>query len=360
MTVLVRAWFAWLSAALGAAVLAVPCLAQPAAVELPRGPAMRHDVRAGAGVTATKQLSAYLPSLEGTPGDTAVYVLEGKEPGATAVVLGGTHGNEIAGIMAATVLVERARVTKGRLVVIPHANNSAVSYTDPQRPGPEWIHVTTASGERKFKYGARRTQRRHQGAPDPDRYRHPASTEQLDGDEVRNLDRAYPGDQRGPLTQRVAAAVMRLLKEERAELAFDLHEAGPESRLAWMIVANPKNIELGALAVLALEEQGLSMKLEPSSDTFRGLSHREWGDATSARSFLFETPNPGQVEQPAGVDVVDDPKFPLASRVGAQLATLQAVIDAYNDAAPAAARIELAEVPSMAEVNRDGLGKYLR
>ncbi|MCU0257324.1 MAG: hypothetical protein MUF60_11355 [Vicinamibacterales bacterium] len=209
---------------------AVPCLAQPAAIELPRGPAMRHDVRPGPGVTATKQLSDYLPSLAGTPGDTAVYVLEGKEPGATAVVLGGTHGNEIAGIMAAIALVERAQVARGRLIVIPHANNSAVSYTDPQRPGPEWIHLTTASGERKFKYGARRTQPQHQGAPDPPKYRHPASTEELDGNEVRNLDRAYPGDERGPLTQRIAAAVMRLLKEERAELGFDLHEAGPESR----------------------------------------------------------------------------------------------------------------------------------
>ena len=289
-----------------------------------------------------------------------VYVLDGKEPGATAVVLGGTHGNEIAGIMAATVLVEHVRVSRGRLIVLPHANNSAVSYSDPQRPGPEWISLATASGERRFKYGARRTQPQHQGAPDPPKYRHPASTEELDGNEVRNLDRAYPGDERGPLTQRIAAAVMNLLKLERAELGLDLHEAGPESRLAWMIVANPKNIELGALAVLALEEQGLSMKLEPSSDTFRGLSHREWGDATSARSFLFETPNPGQVEQPSGVDVVDDPKHPLAKRVGAQLATLLAVVGAYNDSAAPAARVELADVPSMADLERDGLGKHLQ
>ncbi len=342
--------------ALGAA----PALGQSPTVELPRGPAMRHDVRPGPGVTATRRLADYLPSLSGTPGDTAVYVLEGKAPGATAVVLGGTHGNEIAGIMAAIVLVECAQVARGRLIVIPHANNSAVSYTDPQRPGPEWIHVTTASGTRDFKYGARRTQPQHQGAPDPPKYRHPASTEELDGSEVRNLDRAYPGDEGGPLTQRIAAAVMRVLRQERAALGFDLHEAGPESRLAWMIVANPKNLELGALAVLALEEQGLSMKLEPSSDTFRGLSHREWGDATEARSFLFETPNPGQVEQPAGVDVVDDPKFPLARRVGAQLATLQAVIGAYNDGAAADARVEIANLPSLDEITRDGLGRYLR
>ncbi len=334
--------------------------ARQSPIELPRAPAQAHDIRAGAAVTTVKRLSAYLPSIAETPGDTAVYVFEGTAPGATVVVLGGTHGNEIAGMMAATLLVERARVLRGRLIVVPHANNSAVSYTDPLRPGPEWVHVTTASGERTFKYGARRTRPEHQGAPDPPKYRHPNSTEELDGTEVRNLDRAYPGDERGPLTQRVAAAVMRLLRAEHAALAFDLHEAGPESRLAWMIVANPKNIDLGALAVLALEEQGLSMKLEPSSEGFRGLSHREWGDATDARAFLFETPNPGQVEQPAGVDVVDHPEYPLGKRVGAHVATLLAVIAAYNDSVPEAARVELADLPSMREMARDGLGKYLK
>ena len=49
-----------------------------------------------------------------------------KDAGATVFVAGGTHGNEIAGIMAAIVLVEHARVRKGRLIVVPHANNSAI------------------------------------------------------------------------------------------------------------------------------------------------------------------------------------------------------------------------------------------
>jgi len=338
--------------------VAVTALGQGGGV--PAGAPLEHDIRAGAGVTAQRLLSEYLPGLEKTPGDTKVYVLEGEAPGGTVVVLGGTHGNEIAGSMAATLLVERARVVKGRLIVVPHANNSAVSYTDPQRPGPEWIEIQTPSGMRRFKYGARRTRLEHQGAPDPPKYRHPASTEELDGAEARNLDRAYPGDANGPLTQRVAAALMRLIAGERADLAFDLHEAGPESRLAWMIVANPKNIDLGALAVLALEEQGLSMKLEPSSDTFRGLSHREWGDATPARAFLVETPNPGQVEQPAGADVVSHPDYPLSKRVGAHLATLGAIVALFNDEARPESRIELRDLPSMADLARDGLGKYLK
>lgn len=350
------------AAVAAALVLAMPAAAvsQPAEIVLPRAAAMVHDVRPGPGVTAVKRLADYLPSLSGTAGDTAVYVLDSKVPGATAVVLGGTHGNEIAGIMAAVLAIERARVTRGRLIVVPHANNSAVGYTDPQRPGPEWVRLSTASGERRFKYGARRTQPGHQGTADPPKYRHPGSTEELDGNESRNLDRAYPGDERGPLTQRIAAAVMRLIKDERADLAFDLHEAGPESRLAWMIVANPKNIDLAALAVLSLEDQGLSMKLEPSSEGFRGLSHREWGDATAARAFLFETPNPGQVEQPAGVDVVDHPAYPLGKRVAAHLATFMAVVAAYNDGAAPGGRLEIVDVPSMADVAARGLGTFLK
>ena len=127
-----------------------------------------------------------------------------------------------------------------------------------------------------------------------------------------------------------------------------------------MIVANPKNIDLAALAVLTLEDQGLRMKLEPSSEGFRGLSHREWGDATAARAFLFETPNPGQVEQPAGVDVVDHPAYPLGKRVAAQLATFMAVVAAYNDGAAPGVRLEIADVPSMAEVAARGLGAFLK
>ncbi len=344
-----------------AGLIAVPStLALAAALELPKGTPMAHDVRPGPGVTARRMLSSYLPSLAGTPGDTDVYVLEGTSQGGTVVVLGGTHGNEIAGIVAATVIVERARVEAGRLLVVPNANNSAVSYADPKRPGPATIEITTASGARQFAYGARRTRKEHQGASDPEQYVHPKSTEQVDGEEIRNLDRAYPGDPEGPLTQRIAAAVMRLLQQEHADVAFDLHEAGPESRLAWMIVANPKNIDLGALAVLKLEALGLDMKLEPSSDTFRGLSHREWGDLTDARAFLIETPNPGQVDNPAGVDVANHPAYPLSKRVGAHLATVSVILETYNESVPERSRILLRDVPSLAEVTRDGLGKYLK
>lgn len=320
----------------------------------------QHDIRPGPGVTSEYWLSRYAPSLASSPGDTRVYVMNGAKPGGTALIVGGTHGNEIAGIMAAILLVERASPSTGRLIVIPHANNSAISYTDPLHPGPEWTTIATPSGSRKFKYGARRTHPDHQGAPDPSTYRHPASSEALAGEEARNLDRVYPGNSQGTLTERIAAGIVGLIVEEHVDVAFDLHEAGPESRLAWMIVAHPKNVDLGALAVLALEERGIKMNLEPSSETFRGLSHREWGDATKARAFLFETPNPGQVDGGLQSDTLSHPTYPLARRVGVHVEALRAVLDTWNADAPEAARINMEQLPSLDQLLRDGLGTYLR
>ncbi|MFO7693251.1 MAG: hypothetical protein R6V57_09230 [Vicinamibacterales bacterium] len=344
-----------------AAVLLLP-VAWAVQVPVPAGAPVVHDIRPGPGVTSTKMLSAYAPGLATTPGDTKVYLLEGREAGATVFVAGGTHGNEIAGVMAAVVLIERARVEKGRLIVVPHANNSAITDVDPERPGPPAITLTTPSGERRFLYGSRRTKLSHQGAPDPPVYRHPnpKADEALAGAEARNLNRAYPGAAGGTLTQRIAHGIMQLLVAEQVSAAFDFHEAGPESRLAWMVVANPKNLETAAAALFDLEAMGLAMKLERSSETFRGLSHREWGDATKAQAYLFETPSPSMVNDTAGVDFVNDPKLPLSKRVGGQLATFAAVLGAYNGGAPPAMRIELAGVPSMTDVEQAGVGAFLR
>jgi predicted deacylase len=333
-----------------------------AQVVVPPGAAAVHDIRPGPGVTAVKMLSAYAPGLADTPGDTKVYVLEGREPGATIFVAGGTHGNEIAGIMAAVVLVEHARVQKGRLIVVPHANNSAITDVDPERPGPPFIVLTTASGERRFLYGSRRTRADQQGAPDPKVYRHPSpkADENLPGTESRNLNRAYPGAADGTLTQRMAYGIMQLLAAEQVSAAFDFHEAGPESRLAWMVVANPKNLETAAAALFDLEAAGLTMKLERSSETFRGLSHREWGDATKAQAYLFETPSPSMVNDTKGVDFVNDPKLPLSKRVGGQLASFAAVVAAYNAEALPVSRVTLADVPAMTDVEKAGVGAFLR
>jgi hypothetical protein len=327
-------------------------------VSIPKLAPLEHDVRPSPGVKV-KFLSDYLPSLLGTPGDSPVYVLEGAEPGGTAFVAGGTHGGEVGGIMAAILLVERVRVECGRLVVLPHANNSAASYRDESRAaGPPSFSVATASGERRFVIGSRLTHPGHQGEPDPPGGPEPSLEVPFDVP-ARNLDRRFPGKADGNLTDRIAAAVVALLLRERVDLAFDLHEAPPGSRLAMMVVANPKNVDLAAEAVLNLEAADLRLKLEESSATFRGLSHREWGDATPARAFLFETPNPGMGRDAPG-DPVADPDWPLAKRAGIHLAALGAIVDAWNGGVESERKIVFSGLPGWAELAKAGLGSYLR
>ena len=62
----------------------------------------------GPGVTSTKMLSDYNPFLKGTNGDSKVYVLDSGKPGATFVIMGGTHPTEPAGLLAAVMFVENA------------------------------------------------------------------------------------------------------------------------------------------------------------------------------------------------------------------------------------------------------------
>jgi len=317
-------------------------------------------LRPGPGVTGLKRLSDYGPGLQGGVGDAAVYLLDSGRPGATFVVVGGTHANEPAGMVAAAMLVERATVTRGRLIVVPFLNLSGLGYADPSNPRPTEIPLAAASGPRVIRYGARLVHPDDQGASDPERYVLPGSTESLAGAESRNINRAYPGSPEGPLAQRVAHAVTELLRKEGARVAVDMHEARPSSKLIWMIVANPKNLDQAIEALFDLDERGIAMKLDQSSPEFRGLSHREWGDATEALAFLVETVNPAQEPRAGAVDHMTHPEFPLKRRVGVQLEALAAITRAYNASELAADGIifELGGVPSLQELLERGLEAY--
>jgi ribosomal protein L34E len=331
---------------------------------------INHDYRPSEGLSRTGWLSDYYPGLLGTPGDSKVYYFEGQKPGGTLFVGGGTHANEIAGIMAAVVLVENLKVEAGRVIVVPNMNNSAIGNQErePELPaytsrGPSWISIKTPSGIRYFKYGSRATDRAHQGVADPlGGYVHPDSSEApLAGWEFRNLNRAYPGRTDSGLTQKIAYAVMQLLIRENVSVAFDYHEADVGGRLANMMVANPKNIETAAGALFDLElDYGLSLKLEPSNMEFRGLSHREWGAGTKAEAFLVETPNPAMAADASDdVDVVNDPENPLGSRVAKHLYATAAVVRIYGDAHPDKA-IVFSGLPGYEDLAANGLGLYLK
>lgn len=318
---------------------------------------MMQDVRPGYGVTGIGWLSDYHASLRGTPVDTRVYYLDSGVPGPTVFILGGTHSNETAGIMAATLFVERAVATVGKLIVVPYANQSGASYSDTLHPEIGFITITTASGERNFRYGDRRTNPAHQ-SPDPVKYAHYPTGIEFEGNEARNLDRAHPGKADGTLTQQLAYAYQQLLLKEKVDVAFDLHEAGVTSRLANMVVANPKNIDYAVIAIVEMELQGIVMNVEHSDNSFPGLSHREWGDHTQAAAYLIETPNPGQTPDIKNPDIVNDPVAPLALRAATHLATIEAVLAAHEMID--GQRTKWTGMPSYAELVKSGLGAYLR
>ena len=151
-----------------------------------------------------------------------------------------THPNEPAGYIAAVLFLERAQVQKGRLIVIPFANNTAFTHNSPQEGYPQYIRFLLPDGSvRTFRYGSRDTNSVYQW-PDPDIYVHEPSGQRLAGSEMRNLNRAYPGQPHGVITQRIAFAILELIRKEDVDLAFDLHEASPEYPVVNAIVAHER------------------------------------------------------------------------------------------------------------------------
>jgi hypothetical protein len=335
----------------------------------------------GPGVTQTRPLSTYFGKLAGTPGETPVFILEGEEPGGTFVLLGGTHPQEVAGHVAATLVVENVRVKKGRLIVIPQANRSGFTYTEPLEGFPHTYEIDSPNGKRWFRFGMRLTNPIHQW-PDPDVQTHSPSGEYMVGWEARNLNRNYPGRPDGRFTERVGFAVTGLVKKENATLVLDMHEAYPEYPIINMLVAHQRAFEIGTIASLMLKSRGIPMDVLASPENLHGLSHREFGDHTSSFALLSETASAamgrfrgrtnetlithgtdrnyeiahalGRLFVPFGQD-----GHPLKHRVARNMATIEEIVAAYNDGNKGT-EIILDDLPSYDDVQNKGIGAFLR
>jgi predicted deacylase len=335
----------------------------------------------GPGVTQTRPLSTYFGKLAGTPGETPVFILEGEEPGGTFVLLGGTHPQEVAGHVAATLVVENVRVKKGRLIVIPQANRSGFTYTEPLEGFPHTYEIDSPNGKRWFRFGMRLTNPIHQW-PDPDVQTHSPSGEYMVGWEARNLNRNYPGRPDGRFTERVGFAVTELVKKENATLVLDMHEAYPEYPIINMLVAHQRAFEIGTIASLMLKSRGIPMDVLASPENLHGLSHREFGDHTSSFALLSETASAamgrfrgrtnetlithgtdrnyeiahalGRLFVPFGQD-----GHPLKHRVARNMATIEEIVAAYNDGNKGT-EIILDDLPSYDDVQNKGIGAFLR
>ncbi|WP_197435219.1 succinylglutamate desuccinylase/aspartoacylase domain-containing protein [Nitratireductor arenosus] len=335
---------------------------------------------AGPGVTSQKMLSDYVPAMAGTPADTPVFILEGAEPGGTALVLGGTHPQEISGLMGAVLMVENATPQRGRIIVLPQANRSGFTHTDPLEGFPHTYKIETAGGTRWFRVGMRLTNPVHQW-PDPDLHLHPQSGERMVGWESRNLNRNFPGDPDGRYTTRLNAAIVALARAEGVDIVLDMHEAYPEYPIINMLVAHERAFEIATLTMIGLQTRGIAMDLMASPPALRGLSHREFGDHTEAFAILSETANPamgrfrGRTDEALvveGKDVnyvraaaldrlfvpFDENGHPLRERTARQLATIEEMLIAYNEANPDK-QVEVSGIPAYQAVIDEGIGRFL-
>jgi len=284
-------------------------------------------------------------------------------------------------VMAAVVLVETLDVQAGRVFVIPRANASAATHTSSPEAHPAHIEIPTPAGPRRFRYGARFTNPIHQ-RPDPLVFRHPASPRTLQGREARNLNRVYPGVRHGTLTERVAWAILELIRQEQVDVAFDLHEAPPDRNLVNAIVTSRSGTDIAAEATIRLQLDGIDIHLETSSRDFRGLSHREWEGASGAIPFLMETGNPGQGRMRGRTDAAlmvsgrdrlyeaaslkgwlampyGNGGIPMERRVAQHLAGIRTILEVYNLEAGASS-IRFAGVPDADNLQDKGLGFFLQ
>jgi hypothetical protein len=337
-------------------------------------------IRKGPGVTSIRRLSDWFPGIRGMQGDTDVYILDSGQPGASALILGGTHGNEPAGYIAATLIVEKAVPKSGRLIVVPHANHSAMTHTDYQEASPRLLEFQCASGRRTFRYGSRATSPTDQW-PDPDIYIHASSGQKLSGAETRNLNRAYPGRPDGTFTEKVAYAITSLVRTEKIDMVIDLHEASPEYPVINAVVAHERAMKVASVAVLNLELEEIKIGIEPSPKNLRGLSHRELGDATDTLAMLFETSNASQGRLRGATDArlviegtddkylraaklgrlavpFDEKGWPMKQRVGRHTSAVMAVFAAFSSRNPGKP-IAVSGLPGYAELMEKGLEPYL-
>jgi hypothetical protein len=339
----------------------------------------KESIHPSEGLTERRMLSFYFPELKGTPGDTDVFLFQGQKKGGNLLILGGTHPNEPAGFITALVLAENIKVSCGKVVIVPRANNSGFTHNDPQEGNPQNFFLETKEGRRVFRYGSRLTNPIHQW-PDPAIYVNP-SGQKLSGTEIRNLNRCYPGKRKGYLTEKIAYGIMELIHREEIDLGLDLHEAAPEYPVINAIVFHPNSAELAAFAQMELQQYGFDLRLEASPANLRGLSHREWGDHAGIKAVLLETANASQGRlkgKPSLSLIVEgkdknyakaseigrlfvhypDEGIPLKRRVAQHLAAIVALIGCLEELEPEKI-IDIQNMPSYSEVLNRGIGHFL-
>lgn len=348
-------------------------------------------------VTRIEKFSKYSPKLKGTEGDSNIYVIEGAEPGPSILIIGGTHPNEPSGQLTATLFLENIEVQKGTVYIITEANKSAFTHSQPQEGSTMYYHIETENGIRTFKFGTRASNFVDQW-PNPDVYSHNPSGQKLSSNDVRNLNRSYPGDPNGNFTEKVAWAITNCIKQNKITMTVDLHEASPEYLTINAIIGYPGKTEgfnnnsliLASNSKILMELQGMDdISVEVSPANLHGLTHRELGTYTDTFVFLCETSNASQGKFRGAFTedliITGEDKFydkaeelgllyaapvHINERVARHACAILSIIGSYNAAfqrgdfndrpeLTGLGELKISKIPSYTEIMENGVGKYL-
>jgi len=217
--------------------------------------------------------------------------------------------------------------------------------------------------------------------PDPDVYVHYPEKQLLSFLDVRNTNRTWPGRKNGPLMERVTYGAMQIMREEKVDIAVDIHGAETMFPVTNCIVAPDKSIRIATMTSLTVKaRERFDNHVESSPSGFRGLSHREIGDYADTMPFLLEAPLPF-LDQPTGPKTVDllldgkDPfllslskkrklfvpydetGWPMEKRVGQHCSVTLELIRQFSRKYPERT-ITIRNVPRYAEVVKNGVGYY--
>ena len=333
------------------------------------------------GLTKTVRLSDYFDGVRGTAADCEVYLYDSGRPGASVLILGGTHNDEPSGHVAAVTLIENIRATSGRIFIAPRANASGMTHNTPLEGFLDRYSVDTPGGPRWFKFGSRYTNPVYQW-PDPDIFVHYQSGQRMAGEESRNLNRCWPGRPNGTFTEKMAYAYMELMRKEKIDIAADFHEAPLEYFLINAICYPEKSSKVAMGAEFNLSMEDLEYTMEASPENLHGFFHREVGDySETTMPFLMETPNPsqGRFHGKMTNDLIvtgkdsnyikagklgrlfvdmDENGWPLSLRVARQIKSIQEIMNAYNELHPDHT-VTAEGIPSYTDLVEKGVGAFL-
>lgn len=211
--------------------------------------------------------------LKKTEMATPVHVLDSGTPGDVLLVIGGIHGNEPAGMEAAKQLLA-LRPSKGKMVIIPIANRLAAE-----------------AGMRSPYY-------------------------------MPDLNRAFPGRNRGNNTEKLAASIMGVIRRYRPAAVIDLHEADPTTDPGSTETANSLILsEDGRAAVIGLHVLE-TRNAEAQGRSFSFLSSAPEGSLNHEVSRRLKIPV---------ITVETDKRDLLANRVATQLDMVKRIAKAVEE-----------------------------